>query len=69
MTIEEIRNRVKEIKQYASSKVDDEMAHFLEDELLKDFVKHLCAVTDKSLAAKAKAVLKAFDIEFCRWCA
>lgn len=66
MTLEEIKNRVKEISDMAG---DSEAAHSMEDSLMRDFISHVSAVADKELADMACEVMLTENIAFSRWCA
>jgi hypothetical protein len=66
MDIQEILSRVAKIEEESW---DDEVAHIKEDELRRDFIKHVAESGDKNLAEMASEVLKTEDIDFSRWCA
>jgi hypothetical protein len=46
---------------------DDEYAHWYEDDLYHDFVKHIADTEGGELADMAKAILKTEDVPFERW--
>lgn len=62
MTVEEVLNRVDEIRRNAP---DDEKAHDLEDALYRDVLQYF-ADNGYRIAAEA---LETQKIEFARWCA
>lgn len=65
ITLEEIKQRVEEIKDsYGESQ------HSKEDELYRDFVKYVSRCKSyRGLREMAKEILKTEDMEFARWCA
>lgn len=67
MTLEEIRERVQQIKNVAW---DNEKAHGMEDDLFLDFLKFVeKTTTDDVIGNLAGEVLKVADIKFSRWTA
>ena len=67
MTIAEIRDRIEEIRDASD---DDEAAHALEDELMKDFILFVSTNPETTqLAVMAAYISEVKDIKFSRWCA
>ena len=64
MNLKEIKDIVQEIDKI---KDDDEVAHYHEDLLQREFIKYVSTLDNYELAQKAKEVLKTRDIDFCRW--
>jgi hypothetical protein len=62
LTVEIINAHVAKI---AAAAHDDEKAHGLEDDLIRAV---LCQLADEGNEL-AKATIKSFDLDFCRWCA
>ena len=62
MTIDEIRERIEEIK-----RCHDQKAHELEDKLYEDFIAFVSESQSSELAELAKEVLKTKDLSFSRW--
>lgn len=65
MNIEDIKRRVEMIY---TERDDDEKAHDLEDDLMRDFIAYI-AEERQLYAEMASEVAKSWDIEFSRWCA
>jgi CHASE3 domain sensor protein len=65
MTIEELAERIEEIRDLAG---DDEVAHSSEDRLRHDVLVAIAAGCDNARELAA-LVLTTSDIEFARWCA
>lgn len=64
MTLEEIKRRLKKIK----NSYDDEVQHADEDTLYHDFVKYVSTYeSSPELQEMAKEILKTEDMEFARW--
>ena len=71
LTIEHVRERIEEISTYASIE-DHEMAHIVEDELLKLFVNYVANHMDcdrVDLIEMAQEIMKVDAMSFERWCA
>jgi len=69
MTLAEIQERVQAIR---LNQHDDEMAHWLEDDLRRDFIRYIASgmtANDSQLEEKAQLILTTEELNFCRWCA
>jgi hypothetical protein len=66
MTLEEIQNRIEEIRQKS---YDDEAARDMEDALREDSIRWIAEVDGIGFEQKAKLVLTTNNIEFERWTA
>jgi len=66
MTLEEIRNRIEDIK---NEDGDDEAQHGLEDLLHLNFIKYISNLKDCKLAILAEEILLVDKMPFARWCA
>lgn len=66
MTLIEIEDRVETIDRI---KGDYEMAHAMEDRLMRDFVEFVAQSGDDHMATLARAVLKTEELDFPRYCA
>ena len=66
MTVEDIREMVKEIEQVRD---DPEVAHSREDDLYHDLLHAIASGTCRDAAACAKEALLTEKISFPRWCA
>jgi cobalamin biosynthesis protein CobT len=64
VTLDEIKQIMQEIEKQAD---DDAIAHGLEDDLYRRFVRHVAQVGPPELAEMAQEVLKTQDISFMRW--
>lgn len=64
MTIEEIKRRVAAIE---NAQGDPNIAHDLEDSLLKDFVRYVARSGSPIFSEMAKEILKANELDFPRW--
>ena len=64
MNIKQVKDTVKKIKEISG---DSEYAHGVEDDLYRDFVKHVSESKNKKLSNMAKEVLKTKDMDFERW--
>lgn len=62
MTIDEIRERIEEIKRN-----HDQIAHELEDKLYADFIAFVAESQSSELDELAKEVLKTKELSFSRW--
>ena len=62
MTIDEIRERIEEIKRN-----HDQIAHELEDKLYADFITFVAESQSSELDELAKEVLKTKELSFSRW--
>lgn len=65
ITIKDIKNKIKKIK--AISKVDPEMAHAEEDQLLVQVLEVIASGIEDPMEY-AKAVLMTKELHFPRWC-
>jgi len=68
MTTQQIQNRLDAIKE---ASVDPEMAHGLEDKLMKDFIEYVSErnISLSALSHKAELILTVNEIDFPRRCA
>ena len=66
MTIKDVQYRVDGIRAING---DDEAAHSMEDDLMRDFIQYVADTATPSLAEKARVVLSTSEINFNRWCA
>ena len=66
MTLDNVVGRVKAIE---ASSADYEIAHSLEDDLMREFIAHVQRVGDPLLSAMAEKILAVGDIDFPRYCA
>lgn len=66
MDMTEVLSRVEAIRDKAH---DDEAAHGMEDDLMRDFIGHVAESNLGELSEMAVEVLRTGSIEFSRWCA
>jgi len=66
MDIQEIKNRIEDIKAHAG---DPESQHSREDDLRHDLLESIASGTCKNISGCAKLVLTTSDLDFERWCA
>lgn len=66
MEFKDISQKINKIKETSD---DDEMAHGLEDELYKEFIKSIAEGKVEYIQEKAKMILIVQHINFSRWCA
>ena len=64
MTIVEITKKLEKIK---DCRWDDETAHGLEDNLMRDFIEYIGDLGIPDVSEKAKLVLQSTEIDFHRW--
>jgi hypothetical protein len=66
MNLEELRTKINRIEACAG---DDEIAHGMEDELMREFISYIAAGGVDDIQYKASQVLTTANIDFQRWCA
>ena len=69
MTVEEIRDRVADIRRRGVVEHDDESAHGFEDGLYEDLLRHIALHAPEPFCSLAAEALKSQAIDFSRWCA
>lgn len=69
MKMQELLDRIEEIRRVAEDEHDDEQAHGLEDKLWEDVFEAIARPGCRLRAVFAAQALKTRDIEFARWSA
>lgn len=67
MNIETIQAKVNEIATKATNG-DDEAAHALEDDLMREFIEYIAFIGFVELSEKARLILTTAKLDFQRWC-